>query len=55
VQHAHQKAIIHRDLKPPNIVVVKVDGERVPRIIDFVLAKATTPQVTGESLFTPDG
>ena len=52
VQHAHQKAIIHRDLKPANILVVEVDGKPVPRIIDFGLAKATTPQIVGESIFT---
>ena len=55
VQHAHQKAIIHRDLKPANILVVEVDGKPVTRIIDFGLAKATTPQVTGESLLTQLG
>jgi serine/threonine protein kinase len=55
VQHAHQKAIIHRDLKPANILVIEVDGEPVPRIIDFGLAKATTPRVEGESLFTQAG
>jgi serine/threonine protein kinase len=55
VQHAHQKAIIHRDLKPPNILVVEVDGKPVPRIIDFGLAKATTPQLEGESIFTQLG
>jgi len=55
VQHAHQKAIIHRDLKPANILVVEVDGKPVPRIIDFGLAKATTPQVADESIFTQLG
>jgi eukaryotic-like serine/threonine-protein kinase len=55
VLHAHQKAIIHRDLKPANILVVEVDGKPVPRIIDFGLAKATTPQPEGESLFTQLG
>jgi eukaryotic-like serine/threonine-protein kinase len=55
VQHAHQKAIIHRDLKPANILVVEVDGKPVPRIIDFGLAKATTPRLDGESLFTQLG
>src|SRR5579863_9769749 len=55
VQHAHQKAIIHRDLKPANILVVEVDGKPVPRIIDFGLAKATTPQIAGESIFTQMG
>jgi eukaryotic-like serine/threonine-protein kinase len=55
VQHAHQKAIIHRDLKPANILVVEVDGKSVPRIIDFGLAKATTPRVAGETVFTQLG
>src|SRR5215813_2759044 len=55
VQHAHQKAIIHRDLKPSNILVVEVDGKTMPRIIDFGLAKATTPLVAGEMLFTQAG
>jgi eukaryotic-like serine/threonine-protein kinase len=55
VQHAHQKAIIHRDLKPANIMVVEVDGKPVPRIIDFGLAKATTPRVVGETIFTQLG
>jgi serine/threonine protein kinase len=44
VQHAHQKAIIHRDLKPSNILVVEVDGKATPRIIDFGVAKAISPQ-----------
>jgi eukaryotic-like serine/threonine-protein kinase len=48
VQHAHQKAIIHRDLKPSNILVAEVDGKPVPRIIDFGLAKAISPQLGGE-------
>ena len=55
VQHAHQKAIIHRDLKPANILVVDVDGKPQPRIIDFGLAKALTPFLSGESLNTLAG
>jgi serine/threonine protein kinase len=55
VQHAHQKAIIHRDLKPANILVVEVDGNPMPRIIDFGLAKATTHQMAGQSVFTQLG
>ena len=55
VQHAHQKAILHRDLKPANILVQDVDGQPVPRIIDFGLAKATQPGVEGESLYTRFG
>jgi tetratricopeptide (TPR) repeat protein len=55
VQHAHQKAVIHRDLKPANILVIEVDGKPQPRIIDFGLAKATTPVVAGETLLTQFG
>jgi serine/threonine protein kinase/tetratricopeptide (TPR) repeat protein len=55
VQHAHQKAIIHRDLKPANILVVEVDEKPMPRIIDFGLAKATTPQASGKAIFTQVG
>lgn len=46
VQHAHQKGIIHRDLKPSNILVAEIDGQPVPKIIDFGIAKA----VSGEKL-----
>ena len=55
VQHAHQKAIIHRDLKPSNILVAEIDGKPTPRIIDFGLAKATVPQIDGDTLFTQVG
>jgi eukaryotic-like serine/threonine-protein kinase len=40
VQHAHQKGIIHRDLKPSNVLVAVSDGQPVPKIIDFGIAKA---------------
>ena len=43
VQHAHQKAILHRDLKPANILVVEIDGQPAPRIIDFGLASVIGP------------
>ncbi len=40
VEHAHQRGIIHRDLKPSNLLVTEKDGEPVPKIIDFGIAKA---------------
>ena len=55
VQHAHQKAVIHRDLKPANLLVVEVDGKPTPRIIDFGLAKAATPQFDDPLMLTRIG
>jgi serine/threonine protein kinase len=52
VQHAHQKGIIHRDLKPSNILVTINDGEAVPKVIDFGVAKATQGRLTEATLFT---
>jgi eukaryotic-like serine/threonine-protein kinase len=40
VHHAHQRSLIHRDLKPSNILVADVDGNPVPKVIDFGIAKA---------------
>jgi non-specific serine/threonine protein kinase/serine/threonine-protein kinase len=52
VQHAHQKGIIHRDLKPSNILVTLNDGEAVPKVIDFGVAKAMQGRLTDRSFFT---
>jgi len=52
VQHAHQKGIIHRDLKPTNILVTLIDGEPVPKVIDFGVAKALGQKLTDKTLFT---
>ncbi|HEY3760685.1 MAG TPA: serine/threonine-protein kinase [Verrucomicrobiae bacterium] len=55
VQHAHQKGVIHRDLKPSNILVTKVDGQAVPKIIDFGIAKAAQGKLVNETFFTALG
>lgn len=55
VQHAHQKGVIHRDLKPSNILVMLQDGQPVPKIIDFGIAKAVAQSLTEETLFTRIG
>jgi len=52
IQHAHQKGIIHRDIKPSNILVSLQDGEPVPKVIDFGIAKATEGKLTDKTLFT---
>ena len=55
VHHAHQKGIIHRDLKPSNVLVAVKDGEPVPKVIDFGVAKATHQRLTERTMFTDDG
>ncbi len=52
VQHAHQKGIIHRDLKPSNVLVTVHDGQAVPKVIDFGIAKALHQQLTDHTLHT---
>ena len=49
VQHAHQKGVIHRDLKPSNVLVADVDGQPMPKIIDFGIAIGAT-QNSGDGL-----
>jgi serine/threonine protein kinase len=55
VQHAHQNGIIHRDLKPSNILIALYDGEAVPKVIDFGLAKAIQKRLTECTSFTEVG
>lgn len=52
VHHAHQKGIIHRDLKPTNVLVTLHDGEPVPKVIDFGVAKALGQKLTAKTFFT---
>jgi eukaryotic-like serine/threonine-protein kinase len=61
IQHAHQKGVVHRDIKPSNVLVRELDGEPVPKVIDFGIAKATmgdrpdsdTVTAIGQFLGTP--
>jgi serine/threonine protein kinase len=55
VQHAHQRGIVHRDLKPSNVLVTRCDGEAVPKIIDFGVAKATARTLQSGTLATELG
>ncbi|MEO7099485.1 MAG: serine/threonine-protein kinase [Luteolibacter sp.] len=55
IQHAHQKGVIHRDIKPSNIIVWENDGEAVPKVIDFGIAKATAGSLDENATFTSIG
>ncbi|MFN0068069.1 MAG: WD40 repeat domain-containing serine/threonine protein kinase [Limisphaerales bacterium] len=52
IQHAHQKGVIHRDIKPSNILVTLNDGQPVPKVIDFGIAKATEGRLADGTVFT---
>ncbi len=52
IQHAHQKGVIHRDIKPSNVLVTEHDGQPVPKIIDFGVAKAMNQPLTENSIYT---
>lgn len=55
IQHAHQKGVIHRDIKPSNILVATQDGQAVPKIIDFGIAKAMSQPLTDRTVSTEHG
>jgi serine/threonine protein kinase/tetratricopeptide (TPR) repeat protein len=55
VQHAHNKGVIHRDIKPSNVLVTVEDGNPVPRVIDFGIARAMEPGYTGNTFSTQFG
>ncbi len=52
IQSAHQKGIIHRDIKPSNVLITMHNGEPMPKVIDFGIAKATNQKLTEKTLFT---
>ena len=50
IEAAHERNIVHRDLKPANI---KITPEGVVKILDFGLAKASSPEPEGASENSP--
>ncbi len=55
IQHAHQKGVIHRDIKPSNVLVREHDGQLVPKVIDFGIAKVTAGVLDAEGTATKHG
>ncbi len=55
IHHAHQKGVIHRDIKPSNVMVTLYDGQPVPKVIDFGVAKAIEHRLTEKTMFTQYG
>jgi len=56
IQHAHEKQVVHRDIKPSNLLVIEEDGEEVPKVIDFGIAKAIEGEHSaGHTVFTSPG
>ena len=51
LQHLHKHGIVHRDLKPGNIVFsYSVEGDSIPKIIDFGIARLAKSQEQGSTL-----
>jgi eukaryotic-like serine/threonine-protein kinase len=40
LQYLHQSGYVHRDLKPENILIQRMDGKRIPKLVDFGLARS---------------
>jgi serine/threonine protein kinase len=55
IHHAHQKGIIHRDIKPSNVLVSVREGQAIPKIIDFGVAKATNQRLVERTVYTEQG
>jgi len=55
---ANAKGVVHRDLKPENVFLHEVEGQVIPKVLDFGISKLTTADAkrmtsTGIAMGTP--
>src|SRR5882724_10365634 len=50
VHTAHECGIVHRDLKPSNVMVIERAGERLPKLLDFGVAKLLEDAAPSDSM-----
>ena len=55
VEHAHGKGFIHRDIKPSNCLVTEIEGNPVPKLIDFGITQATDYGSSQDTFLTAQG
>lgn len=53
LSRAHAAGIVHRDLKPDNVFLVRNEDESVAKVLDFGVAKWTTPSIPEGGLTRP--
>jgi serine/threonine protein kinase len=55
---AHSKGVVHRDLKPENVFLHTIEGQLIPKVLDFGISKITRGDskkvtATGTAMGTP--